>query len=156
MNENEVRRLMATARFKFRSDTLKNWEANNPVLLSGEAGVVTGLDVVGDNREDKSQKIKFGDGMHDWNSLDWWYGPEGKGSDITVDPTYNSESENPQSGKAVAEAVSSKMDKFGKVDTDGGLDIDSTSYGPATWKFYKLQLNMGIDGDIRGTAGWGF
>ncbi len=101
------RRILATARFKYRSDTLVNWEANNPILLEGEVGVVTGLNTVGDGLEDKTQKIKFGDGIHDWNSLDWWYGPEGVGgsSNIVIDQTYNPESENAQSGKAVAQAI---------------------------------------------------
>ena len=107
MSEKEIRRILATARFKFRSDTLNNWQSNNPILLEGEAGVVTGLTAVGDGLENKSQKIKFGDGIHTWNELDWWYGPEGSGggADITVDQTYNPESENAQSGKAVAQAI---------------------------------------------------
>ena len=105
MNENEVRRILATARFKFRSDTLNNWQTNNPILLEGEAGVVIGLNNVGDGLEDKSQKIKFGDGIHDWNSLNWWYGSEGGGSNVIVDQEFNPESENAQSGKAVAQAI---------------------------------------------------
>lgn len=110
MNENEAKKILATARFKFRSDTLKNWEENNPILLEGEVGVVTGFNEVGDGLENKSQKIKFGDGIHDWNSLDWWYGPESQGgTNITIDQTYNSESENAQSGKAVAQAINSTV-----------------------------------------------
>ena len=107
MGENEIKRILADARFKFRSDSLKNWQENNPVLLEGEAGVVTGLNAVGDGLEDKTQKIKFGDGIHDWNTLDWWYGPAGQsgGSNVTVDQEYNPESENAQSGIAVAEAI---------------------------------------------------
>jgi len=103
--QKEILKLFAKMRFKFRSDTLKNWEENNPVLLEGEAGVVTGLNAVGDGLENKSQKIKFGDGIHDWNSLDWWYGSQGEGGTILVDQTYNPESENAQSGKAVAEGI---------------------------------------------------
>jgi hypothetical protein len=130
MSEKEIRRILATARFKFRSDTLKNWEENNPVLLEGEAGVVTGLNEVGDGLENKSQKIKFGDGIHDWNNLDWWYGPEGQGggSDITVDQTYNPESENAQSGKAVAQAINSTV---GDIETalDGIIAIQNSFIG---------------------------
>ena len=110
MSEKEIRRVLATARFKFCSDTLKNWETNNPILLEGEAGVVTGLNDVGDGLENKSQKIKFGDGIHDWNSLDWWYGPEGSSSDITVDQTFNPESENAQSGVAMAPELQKKLE----------------------------------------------
>ena len=39
----------------------------------------------------------------------------GGGGSIEIDQTYNPESENAQSGKAVAEAVVNKMDKFGEV-----------------------------------------
>lgn len=60
----------AEMRFKARSDTKINWETTNPVLLSGEAGVVT------DGSETK--KIKFGDGVTPWNELGYWKGPKGE------------------------------------------------------------------------------
>ena len=130
MSEREIRRILATARFKFRSDTLNNWRTNNPVLLEGEAGVVTGLNAIGDNLEDKTQKIKFGDGIHSWNELDWWYGPEGTGggSDVIVDQEYNPESENAQSGKAVAQAINSTI---GDIETalDSIIDIQNGLIG---------------------------
>ena len=51
MDNKEVIRILANARFKTRSDTGVNWEKANPVLLAGEPGVVT------DGSE--SEKIKF-------------------------------------------------------------------------------------------------
>ena len=36
MSEQEIVRILARARFKFRSDTLENWATENPILLSGE------------------------------------------------------------------------------------------------------------------------
>ena len=105
MSEKEVMRILAKARFKFRSDTFTNWATKNPILLSGEFGVVTGLNEVGDGKENKIQKVKIGDGVNAWNELNWWYGSESSSDSIVVDHTYNPESKNAQSGKAVAEVV---------------------------------------------------
>ena len=162
MSEREIVKILAAARFKPRSDTLENWESKNPILLSGEPGVVI------DGTE--TNKIKFGDGVTPWNELGWWKGPKGdpftyadftpeqldllkgdrgetgaqgpKGADgkdgtngidgkdgytpqkgvdyftdediaglniPSVDQTYTPDSDNAQSGKAVAEAVVSEQ-----------------------------------------------
>jgi hypothetical protein len=53
-------------RILLRRDTLGNWQANNPVLLSGEPGYET------DN-----EKLKVGDGITPWNQLDYYYGATG-------------------------------------------------------------------------------
>ena len=66
---NNVTKIYAAARFKWRSDTAQGWQTKNPVLLSGEPGVVT------DGSE--SEKIKIGDGVTPWNDLGWWKGPKG-------------------------------------------------------------------------------
>ena len=73
MENNYVTRIFGNARFKPRSDLLENWERINPVLLSGEAGVVI------DGTE--TEKIKFGDGITPWNELGWWKGPKGEKGD---------------------------------------------------------------------------
>lgn len=74
----DTQRIQCLARFKFRSDTLINWENNNPVLLSGEFGVVT------DGAE--TEKVKIGDGTTDWNNLSYWKGPQGeKGDSFTYE-----------------------------------------------------------------------
>ena len=39
MSEKEIVKLFANARFKARSDTLENWDRENPILLSGEPGI---------------------------------------------------------------------------------------------------------------------
>lgn len=61
----------------------------------------------------------------------------GEGGMIIIDQIYNPESENAQSGIAVAEAVQTKMDKFGEVtqnetsttiDNDGDLNLKSNNY----------------------------
>ena len=41
-------------------DTALNWSTNNPVLLAGEIGI-----------ESDTKLFKFGDGISDWNSLDY-------------------------------------------------------------------------------------
>ncbi|MBO5019579.1 MAG: collagen-like protein [Clostridia bacterium] len=129
----EIIKIFANMRYKHRSDSLKNWNTNNPVLLEGEVGVVTGREAVGDGLEDETEKFKIGDGVTPWNELKWWKGPRGvdgiqgekgekgergdqgeqgiqgpkgeNGKDAIIDQTYNPESENAQSGKAVAEAI---------------------------------------------------
>lgn len=67
---NDIVKIFGDARIAFRSDTLENWQKENPVLLSGEFSVVT------DGTE--TEKVKIGDGIHNWNDLPWWKGPEGK------------------------------------------------------------------------------
>jgi len=47
-----------TARIKNRSDASVNWTSNNPILELGELGLET-----------NTNKIKFGDGVTNWNSL---------------------------------------------------------------------------------------
>lgn len=53
-------------RILLRRDTLGNWQANNPVLLSGEPSYVT-----------DSGKLKIGDGITPWNELGYYYGATG-------------------------------------------------------------------------------
>lgn len=72
MSDNVVR-FKGKARFKPRSDYAENWQTINPILLSGEPGVVI------DGTE--TEKIKFGDGVTPWNDLGWWKGPKGDKGD---------------------------------------------------------------------------
>ena len=67
-------KIFGNVRFCFRSGSLKEWNEENPILLEGEFGVVTGLEEVGDKLENKYEKVKIGDGIHTWSELDWWYG----------------------------------------------------------------------------------
>ena len=78
MENNEVVRILAAARFKARSDTLKNWSEQNPVLLAGEPGAVIGLNTIGDGLEPSNRKVKIGDGVTPWNNLSWWEGVKGE------------------------------------------------------------------------------
>lgn len=100
-------KIYSNARFGFREDTLENWMADNPILEKGEPAVVRD----GENGE----WLKIGDGVTAFNNLPWKKGPKGDngdkgdtgadGKDAITDQTYNPESENAQSGKAVAEAL---------------------------------------------------
>ena len=51
---------------KFKRDLAASWTAANPVLQSGEPGVET-----------DTLKMKIGDGVTDWNSLDYIAGEGG-------------------------------------------------------------------------------
>ena len=95
-----IRKLYAGARFILRKDSLENWQTKNPVLLAGELSYVT------DGEDNK--KIKFGDGITPWNDLAYF----SSGTDVEVDQTYNPESENAQSGIAVAKAVTEETNRI--------------------------------------------
>jgi hypothetical protein len=118
-------RISGKIRNSFRSDTQSNWENENPVLLKGEFGVVT-------NPVDSTARVKIGDGVTSWKNLDWWYGPTGpkgekgeqglqgiqgekgdkgdSGKDAIAELEYNPESENAQSGKALAPIFQKKLE----------------------------------------------
>lgn len=49
-----------TSRQRQKYDTSTNWKNNNPILLSGEIGI-----------ESDTKKIKVGDGVNEWNNLDY-------------------------------------------------------------------------------------
>lgn len=98
----KITRIHGRVRFIHRRDTAEKWKTANPVLAAGEHGVVT-------DSATPHEREKIGDGVTPWNDLGWWHGPKGeqgeKGKDAVTDQTYNPQSENAQSGKAVAEAV---------------------------------------------------
>jgi hypothetical protein len=130
--------IFGNARIKYRSDTLNAWNENNPVLLSGEFGVVTGLNSVGDGLENGSRKVKIGDGIHNWKELQWW-------NDFTVDQSYSPESENPQSAVAVEEALSTVGGDYEHIETitttEEVLSIKiETEPNGERYNFKKLQI----------------
>ena len=45
---------------QLRNDTAANWTASNPVLAQGEMGI-----------ESDTNLIKIGDGVNNWNDLDY-------------------------------------------------------------------------------------
>lgn len=98
-------KIYAKARFAYNNKPKSWWEENNPLLENGEPGIVSDVD--------EGEWFKIGDGKTRWNKLPWK-------NKKTADQAYDPESENAQSGKAVAQAVSGKMDKFGKVEIDEG------------------------------------
>lgn len=95
----KITRIHGRVRFIHRRDTAEKWKTANPVLAAGEHGVVT-------DSATPHEREKIGDGVTPWNDLGWWHGPKGEnGRDAVTDISYNPQSENAQSGKAVAEAV---------------------------------------------------
>ena len=109
--------------FAYREDTLENWLFYNPILEKGEVSIVRdGAD---------GEWLKIGDGVTRWVNLPYKKGPRGDAGPIgpqgpagddyvltqadkeeianmakpEIDQTYNPESENAQSGIAVAEAI---------------------------------------------------
>lgn len=74
-----------------RQDTLADWTKENPILEKGEMAIVT------DSKG--AEWLKLGDGVTPFCDLLY------KETGAEVDGIYNPESENAQSGKAVAEAL---------------------------------------------------
>ena len=103
----KIVKIYGDARFLPRHDTLENWQRKNPILLEAEPSyVIDGED---------GKKIKFGDGVTPWNDLPYLSSNINNGGDITVDQSYNPESENAQSGKAVAEALQGANSQWKKL-----------------------------------------
>ena len=103
----KIVKIYGDARFIPRHDTLENWQTKNPVLLQAEPSyVIDGKD---------GEKIKFGDGVTPWDELPYLSSSINNGGDITVDQTYNPESENPQSGKAIATEIERVNNSFAPV-----------------------------------------
>lgn len=152
-------KIYANARFGFREDTLENWTKNNPVLERGEPAVVRdGQDgewlKIGDGvtrwkelpyklGPKGDQGIQGPKGDKGEQGIQGIQGESGKNYvltdkdkteiadmvDIEVDQTYNPESENAQSGIAVAEALERVKVKK-KIFTNGAVinAEDNTEY----------------------------
>lgn len=87
----QTENVFVNAEFQIKRDTVENWETLNPILEAGEPALVV-------DENDKPKYLKIGDGKTTWSELIRFNYP---------DQTYDPESENAQSGKAVAEAIKS-------------------------------------------------
>ena len=95
----------------YREDTLENWETVNPILHKGEVSIV--------RDSENGEWLKIGDGVTSW--VDLPYKKWSSDSGLQIDQSYNPESENAQSGIAVAEALEfSKANDF-EVIAEGEL-----------------------------------
>lgn len=83
-------------RYKFRGDTEENLQRLNPILALKEPCLIL-------DENNKAIGFKIGDGVSSWNDLEE-HNFNGNAS-IEIDQIYNPESENAQSGKAVAQVV---------------------------------------------------
>ena len=96
-------------RFQLRRDSLERWESENPILLEGEIGLV--LD---------TKSFKIGDGIHNWNDLDY-----------SSDPTIVQDTGISESAIMSQKAVSWKFlaDKSfsGRVSIDPNMLVDITA-----------------------------
>ena len=108
------KKIYMKARMAYINKPKDYWETKNPILEAGEMGFVSDVN--------ENEWCKVGDGVTPWVDLPWKKGPKGeagekgdKGECAEADMAYNPESENAQSGKAVAEAVGNKMDKFAEA-----------------------------------------
>lgn len=55
---------MLKTKIQLRHDTAENWEAQNPILLAGEVGVIIGA-------AGEKARFKIGDGVTAWNDLEF-------------------------------------------------------------------------------------
>ena len=101
--------------YLLRRDTAANWSAKNPILRNGEEGYET-----------DTGKRKVGDGTTEWNNLKYDSG--------IVDQTYTPDSENAQSGIAVAEAIAPLSEQISNNNAelaDIRVGADGTQYPSA-------------------------
>lgn len=132
---------MAT-KIQFRRDTAANWTAANPVLYSGEIGYV-----IDNNR------FKIGDGVTEWNSMDYWN--EVEYADVNNTPTNVSEFIN-DSGYAILQNLSAvatsgsytdlvnkptSITQFGIADGDPGEVL--TTDGNGNFAFVGVNSSSG-------------
>lgn len=97
-------------RFKLRRDTAADWALANPVLLAGEPGI-----------ESDTRKVKYGDGVTNWNLLA--YATGGDGLDGTGTAYYG------QIGRQASGTVTiTASDTYYPIDLPGTFDSDN-SYG---------------------------
>ena len=92
-----VSKINAEAQFQFNRGTAEEWAQNDIVLAEGEPALL--LDGDGETLE-----VRYGDGKKKFSEL--------KPPDANVDSDYNPESDNAQSGKAVAEAIKQSEDSL--------------------------------------------
>lgn len=138
----KITRIHGRVRFIHRRDTAEKWKTANPVLAAGEHGVVTDSTI-------PHEREKIGDGTTPWNELGWWHGPKGEnGRDAVTDISYNPQSENAQSGKAVAEAVGNKQDKFADVSSEEFNTTLVFQLGDALGNLQDICLVFGSNGLI--------
>jgi hypothetical protein len=150
----------------FRHDTAENWETNNPVLEAGEVGVVDDFDV-------PYHRVKIGDGITDWNNLEWWVGEPGlkgekgdKGEQGIQgekgekgdkgDPGETPDMSNYYTKTETNNNLAEKQDKFGEVeDIDDGLGSKAVTGNVV---FYGSEANSGLvditNGRIGGLHPW--
>ena len=138
----KIVKIYGDARFLPRHDTLENWQTKNPILLEAEPSyVIDGED---------GKKIKFGDGVTLWNDLPYLSSNINNGGDITIDQTYSPTSENAQSGKAVAEAISEALMDYGYNFSEiKGLNVIRVERGENGTHTSILKYISGIGADER-------
>ena len=134
-----LKKIYLQSTFAYREDTLGNWLFYNPILEKGEVSIVRdGAD---------GEWLKIGDGVTRWVNLPYKKGPRGDAGPIgpqgpagddyvlteadkeeianmakpEIDQAYNPESENAQSGIAVAEALANTGGNWEKI-----VDITTT------------------------------
>lgn len=176
-------KIYLNSRFGYREDTLANWQEADPILERGEIAFVRdGSD---------GEFVKIGDGSTPWALLPYAplpkgekgaqgeTGPKGEqgiqgekgekgdpgtdGKDAVIDQIFNPESENAQSGVAVAEAIDRKADKEEweqiadvtlKENAVFNITTDINGKSFAIKKFIAVLSKPAVEGSTTATAIW--
>lgn len=116
-------------RFQLRRDSLERWESLNPVLLEGEIGLV--LD---------TKSFKIGDGIHNWNDLDY-----------SSNPTILQELGDSESAlisqKKISSVINSGFLYYGWIIPTDNLNTDTFE------NVYALPSQVGVYTNILGSNG---
>lgn len=116
-------------RFQLRRDSLERWESLNPMLLEGEIGLV--LD---------TKSFKIGDGIHNWNDLDY-----------SSNPTILQELGDSESAlisqKKISSVINSGFLYYGWIIPTDNLNTDTFE------NVYALPSQVGVYTNILGSNG---
>lgn len=114
-------------RFQLRRDSLERWESLNPILLEGEIGLV--LD---------TKSFKIGDGIHNWNDLDY-----------SSDPTILQELGDSESAVISQKGVTQNINTFNiskLYPTEGNNGTNKYTLSQAINKLVEKTPNLVVQG----------
>ena len=112
-------------RFQLRRDSLTRWTEVNPLLLNGEIGL-----------EIDTRKFKIGDGIHNWNDLEYAMGisqEKGSSTNLTMSQKATTDLFNSLLQNQIFSLIrQTNEDGFFIVDTNGyiGFEVNNTEIKP--------------------------
>jgi hypothetical protein len=120
-----------------RRDTAANWTSDNPTLADGELGY-----------EKDTQKMKVGDGVTAWNSLDYWIYNLDDGQGYVFDILSYSEQVVTDTWDTTTEDIDLSLGSVYEV-TLSGVNVSTLTISNARTKAYSFTLIIHQDSTAR-------